>query len=157
MKSDISMEILNLNHAEELFELTEANRQYLREWLPWLDITQKVSDTEKFIESTISGSPTYALLKDGEICGVAGFHEINKLHKTGAIGYWLAENYTGEGIVTTSVRNLLEVGFNEHNLNKIEIHCAEENLKSRAVPERLGFMYEATLRQCHSPARLAAE
>lgn len=46
------------------------------------------------------------------------------------------------------MQTLLEYGFVDNCLNKIEIRCAEENHKSRAVPERLGFTYEATLRQC---------
>jgi len=82
------------------------------------------------------------------ICGVVGFHELNQQHKIGSIGYWLAQNYSGNGIITTATRKLLEIGFSKFQLNKIEIRCAEPNIKSRAVPERLGFTYEATLRDC---------
>lgn len=60
----------------------------------------------------------------------------------------MAQNYTGNGIITEAVKELLKIGFGEFNLNKIEIRCAEGNVKSRAIPERLGFTYEATLRQC---------
>jgi len=49
--------------------------------------------------------------------------------------------------VTEAVKELLNIGFGELRLNKIEIRCAEKNSKSRAIPERLGFTYEATLRQ----------
>jgi len=50
--------------------------------------------------------------------------------------------------MTKVVQKLLEYGFVEASLNKIEIRCADKNYKSRAIPERLGFSYEATLRQC---------
>ncbi len=147
------MEQLAIAHSQELYDLTEANREYLREWLPWLDHIKSISDTEKFIESTIEessvgGAPNFAVFYEGAICGVAGFHEINKQHKIGSIGYWLAQNYNGNGIITTVVTELVKIGFGELNLNKIEIRCAEGNIKSRAIPERLGFTYEATLRQC---------
>ncbi len=153
VKEDIVIEKLKLDHTQELYELTEANREYLREWLPWLDQIKSSSDTKKFIESAIKessagGAPNFAVLCQGSICGVAGFHEINKQHKIGSIGYWLAQNYSGNGIITMAVKELLKIGFSEFNLNKIEIRCAEANLKSRAIPERLGFTYEATLRQC---------
>ncbi len=153
MKKNIVIEPLTLAYAQGLFDLTEANRGYLRVWLPWLDEINSISDTEKFIESTMKesssgGAPNFAVLYNGTICGVAGFHEINKQHKIGSIGYWLAENYNGQGIITMAVKKLLDVGFGEFNLNKVEIRCAEGNSKSRAIPERPGFTYEATLRQC---------
>lgn len=153
MKEFVSLEQLAIAHSQELYDLTERNRDYLREWLPWLDYIQSRSDTEKFIESTIKeslagGAPNFAVLYKGSICGVAGFHKINKQHKIGSIGYWLGKSYNGNGIITTAVKELLSIGFCEFYLNKIEIHCAEGNVKSRAIPERLGFTYEATLRQC---------
>lgn len=153
MKQEIDIEELKPAHAQKLYDLTEFNREYLQEWLPWLDQIKSSSDTKKFIESTIKessagGAPNFAVLYQGAICGVAGFHEINKQNKIGSIGYWLAQNYTGNGIITEAVKELLKIGFGEFNLNKIEIRCAEGNVKSRAIPERLGFTYEATLRQC---------
>lgn len=152
MKSGIVIEQLKLDHAQELYNLTELNREYLREWLPWLDHIKSVHDTEKFIESKIKesdsgGAPNFAILYDTSICGVAGFHEINKQHRIGSIGYWLSQNHIGKGIITEVTKELLNIGFGELNLNKIEIRCAEGNIKSRAIPERLGFTYEATLRQ----------
>ena len=153
MKRNISIEQLAIHHSQELYDLTEANRDYLREWLPWLDHIKSSSDTKSFIESTIKessagGATNFAVMFEGEICGVAGFHEINKQHKVGSIGYWLAQSHSGNGIITEVVKQLLKIGFGDFNLNKIEIRCAEGNIKSRAIPERLGFTYEATLRQC---------
>jgi ribosomal-protein-serine acetyltransferase len=40
--------------------------------------------------------------------------------------------------MTESVKDLIEVGFKYYSLNRIEIRCAVENRKSRAIPERLG-------------------
>ena len=152
VKSNITIELLKLDHAQDLYLLTDSNRAYLKEWLPWLDQIQSCDDTTKFIESTSKvsssgGAPNFAIFNEGAICGVAGFHEINKQHRIGSIGYWLAQKYTGKGIVTQVVKELLRIGFGEFKLNKIEIRCAEGNTKSRRIPERLGFTYEATLRQ----------
>ncbi len=151
--NEISLELLREDHAQELFELTDSNREYLRKWLPWLDFTNSVSDTTKFIESTIEQfenrqGPQFALKYNGVLCGVNGFHKIDTLHKSGAIGYWLSKPYNGKGIITKSAKELLKIGFDEYSLHKIEIHCAEGNTKSRAIAERLGFIHEATLRDC---------
>ena len=153
LNSEIELEKLNVNHSQELYDLTKANRNYLSEWLPWLDQIKTSRDTKTFIESTVKvassgGAPNYAVLYKGAICGVVGFHEINKQHRIGSIGYCLGEVFTGKGVMTAAVAKLLTVGFVQFDLNKIEIRCAEGNLRSRAIPERLGFTYEATLRQC---------
>ncbi len=153
INEDISIELLHSKHSEELFTLTENNRDYLRKWLPWLDFNKTVQDTEKFIESAIIQykdglGPQYAVFFKDRICGVNGFHKMDKINKTGMLGYWLGESYIGKGIISLTTKKLLNIGFYDYKLNKIEIRCASENYKSRAIPERLGFKYEAMLRQC---------
>jgi len=153
VKPEIVLERLKLGHAKELYDLTATNREYLKEWLPWLDYINSSEDTKTSISATIKeysggGAPNFAIVHGGRICGVAGFHKVDKQHGIGSIGYWLAQEYTGQGMKTKATEELLSIGFGEFNLNKIEIRCAEENVKSRAIPERLGFKYEATLRQC---------
>lgn len=146
----VRLESLNLDHTKELYDLTESNRNYLREWLPWLDHIKDSSDTKNFINTfTEEGAPPqFCVLYKDKICGIVGFHQINRQHKIGSVGYWLDHNHMGNGIITTAVKHLLKFGFSEHNLHKIEIRCAEDNLKSRAIAERLGFVHEATLRDC---------
>ena len=53
MNLEIELEQLNINHSNELYDLTEANRKYLSEWLPWLDQIKTSGDTRTFVESTI--------------------------------------------------------------------------------------------------------
>lgn len=50
-------------------------------------------------------------------------------------------------VIPTSMDKLINIGFTEYNLNKIEIRCATKNSKSRVIPEKLGFTLDATLRQ----------
>ncbi|MCH2192501.1 MAG: GNAT family N-acetyltransferase, partial [Gammaproteobacteria bacterium] len=59
--------------------------------------------------------------------------------KAGYIGYWLSKDKQGHGLLTSACNELEEIGFNLLCLNKIEIHVAKENHKSRAVAERLGY------------------
>ncbi len=152
INKEITIELLQIEHSNELFKLVDENRTYLRKWMPWLDLNKTIKDTENFIKSTIdqyeSGcGPHYALFYKNVICGINGFHKIDKLHKIGEIGYWIAESYTGNGIIAITTRKLINIGFTEYNLNKIEIRCAIKNYKSRAIPEKLGFTFDATLRQ----------
>lgn len=149
----VTLEKIELEHVQALYNLTLANRDHLREWLPWLDAMRSIEDTERFVQSKIEaftdhGVPNYIILWDGIICGLAGFNTINRANNIGALGYWLGKPYVGNGIMTYVVNRLLQLAFNELNLNRVEIRCATENNKSRAIPERLGFTQEGTLRQC---------
>ncbi|MFP3338955.1 GNAT family protein, partial [Micrococcus sp. SIMBA_131] len=63
-----------------------------------------------------------------------------------SIGYWLAENFQGNGIMTAAVKGIIDQAFHEYGLNRVEIQCGIENKKSRAIPERIGFKQEGVVR-----------
>jgi ribosomal-protein-serine acetyltransferase len=149
---NVSLRLIELKDAERIFELTDKSRNYLREWLPWLDFTTKVEDSSKFIQSCLKGyaenkSLNTVVLFNGEIVGVAGFNSINWSNKTAYIGYWIGEEYQGKGSITKVAKDLTNYAFNHLNLNKVEIRAAVGNKKSRSIPERLGFINEGTIRQ----------
>ncbi|MGF1591192.1 MAG: GNAT family N-acetyltransferase [Pleurocapsa sp.] len=81
------------------------------------------------------------------IAGVVGYNQIDRVNHIGHLGYWLGEEYNGKGIMTKSVRELIEVGFDYYGLNRVEIRCAVGNNRSRALPERLGFKNESIIRE----------
>jgi ribosomal-protein-serine acetyltransferase len=137
--------------AKDLFTLVNRDRVYLREWLPWLDRNRSVQDTLDFIELSEKQFDKKDALQvcirfRDEIAGVIGFHHFDWDNRSASIGYWLAQNLQGNAIVTRSCRLLLNFAFTELQLNRVEIRCALENKKSRAIPERLGFTNEGTVR-----------
>ncbi|UJF33516.1 GNAT family N-acetyltransferase [Paenibacillus hexagrammi] len=149
---DLSLRLIHIGDAERIFELTNLSRKYLREWLPWLDQTQRLEDTQGFIKGCLqgyannTGLTTVVLFKE-EIVGVAGFNQINWSNQTAYIGYWLSSLHQGQGIMTRTAAALTDYAFRELHLNKVEIRAAESNQKSRSVPERLGFVEEGRIRQ----------
>ena len=84
---------------------------------------------------------------DGRIAGCAGFAVIDPYARMGIIGYWLAREHQGRGLVTRAVSALIDHGFNELGLHRVQISAATDNVRSRAVPERLGFTQEGVLRE----------
>lgn len=150
--NDLSLKLIDLTDTAKVFELTNQSRGYLREWLPWLDSTTMIQDTQNFISGCLKGysenrNLTTVILYNGEIVGTAGFNQMNWSNKTAQIGYWLSEPYQGKGIMTRVAKALTDYAFRELKLNKVEIRAAAENNKSRAIPERLGFMNEGCIRQ----------
>ena len=84
---------------------------------------------------------------DGELIGVIGLQSIAHPFRSTELYYWLGAEYEGRGVMTKACRYLCSCLFNELRLNRIEIRCAETNIKSRAIPERLGFTQEGKPRQ----------
>lgn len=149
---DNRLSLLEEHHAPELFALVDGNRAYLRTWLPWLDQSTEVEHTKAFIRGTLQqfaarNGLTCGLWHRGALAGVVGLHYIDWTNRKSSIGYWLAERHQGQGLITRACAALLDHLFGELGLNCVEIACAAENHRSRAIPERLGFSREGVLRQ----------
>ncbi|UOQ46886.1 GNAT family N-acetyltransferase [Gracilibacillus caseinilyticus] len=149
---ELSLKLIELKDAEKVFALTESSRDYLREWLPWLDFTTKLEDTKAFIRNSLKGyaegeSLTTFIVYQNEIVGTASYNNLDRSNKIAYIGYWLGEDYQGKGIMTRVAGALTDYAINELNMNKVDIRAAAQNQKSRAVPEQLGFVQEGSVRQ----------
>jgi ribosomal-protein-serine acetyltransferase len=145
------LRLLQTSDADELFNLTDANRAHLRTWLPWLDNITSSNNTRDFIQSALQQFAdnqgfVAAIFYEQSIVGVIGYNQIDWHNRIGYIGYWLAEAYQGKGIMTASCRAIIDYGFRTLKLNRLVIACASENKRSRAIPERLGFVHESTAR-----------
>jgi len=152
VNDEIQLRLLTIQDAEEVFALTDTSRNHLREWLPWVDGVKTVNDTRSFIQVTLNqfasnnGFQTGIWYK-GTLAGCVGLHEVNWENRHSSIGYWLSERFQGDGIMTNSVRAVVDIAFREFKLNRIEIRAAIDNRKSRAIPERLCFQNEGCFRQ----------
>jgi ribosomal-protein-serine acetyltransferase len=138
-------------HAEELFAQVDRNRAHLRQWLPWVDSTHAVDDTRAFIRRAIEQHARnegfhVGVFEGGRIVGGVGLVYLNWDHNRSEVGYWLSADVQGRGIMTRAcgrvVDHLFDVG-----VNRVEIRCGVENVRSRAVAERLRFAHEGIIRQ----------
>jgi ribosomal-protein-serine acetyltransferase len=148
----IQLRLLELQHAAELFRLTDANRGYLRTWLPWLDSSRKVEDTSTFIAAGLrqfgemSGFHA-GIWFDDQLCGVISHHRIDWLNRATSLGYWLDASHQGRGVMTESCRAMTQHAFETLGMHRVVIRCATGNLRSRAIPERLRFKLEGVERE----------
>lgn len=145
------LRILEPGDAEELFELVGRNRARLSEYLPWVPATQAVADVAGFLVSASAQHAAglgfhAAITLSGRVAGCAGMHPIDRVHGNVALGYWIDRDFQGRGLVTRATAELVRICFRDYRLHRVEIRCAEENRRSRAVPLRLGFRQEGMLR-----------
>lgn len=141
-----------LSEDEALFALTEQNRNHLRQWLPWVDHTKTIQDTINYLYFCKSEYERNQVINagiwyEGYLVGCIGYNDVNRFNRYAKIGYWLNEHMQGKGIMTQACGEMVRYGFQELNLNRLEIRVATENKKSQAIPLRLGFVYEGVIRQ----------
>jgi ribosomal-protein-serine acetyltransferase len=152
INNSLQLRQLAQEDAEELTLLIDRNRAYLREWLPWLDNSTSLIDTARFIgrscEQAEDGNGlTLGIRYGGKLAGVIGQHYVDPLNRRTEVGYWIDAAHQGRGIVTRATACLTDYAFREQDCNRVILHCAAGNLKSRAVAERLGFVQEGILRE----------
>jgi ribosomal-protein-serine acetyltransferase len=148
----ISLELIDYHHAEPLYQLVKANRQHLREWLPWVDHMRTVDDFRRYINNSKQRYDNkieigYIIMADYTMIGRLGVYNIDVQNRHASIGYWLDQQWMGKGIITRACRAVLEYCFTSLALNRVEIRAGTENYKSQAIPERLGFKKEGIIRQ----------
>ena len=151
INDDIELRRLEPADALDLFGLVEANREHLRQWLPWLDGTRSVDDVVAFIDARAEqfneGKGSHAGIRyRGTLCGVIGMHTIDAFNRSTSIGYWLDAAHQGRGIMTAACQAVVTHAFTTLDLHRVAIRCATENRRSRAIPERLGFSLEGVAR-----------
>jgi ribosomal-protein-serine acetyltransferase len=148
--ADAGLRVLEEADAEELYALIDGDRERLAQWLPWAR-GQTLDATRLFIRHTRrqlaedDGMQT-AIVVGGRIAGIVGVHGVSWLHGNTTIGYWLAEEFTGRGLMTAAVRAFARHAFGPWRLHRMELRAAVGNTRSQAVAERAGFVREGVLR-----------
>jgi ribosomal-protein-serine acetyltransferase len=137
---------LKPDQADELFRLTDTNRDYLAKWLPWVDKTHSPEDSIEFIagirknreEATEYG---FGIFLDEKVVG-----HISLMHvaddRDPEIGYWVSEDSSGKGVTTKVAQAVTDFGLKTLGLNKIIIRANPNNIGSNRVAEKLGYTLE---------------
>ncbi|SJN58850.1 Putative ribosomal N-acetyltransferase YdaF [Vibrio ruber DSM 16370] len=147
---DIILYQLHESFAPRYAELVQENKQYLSQWLNWPRVCHTTDDFKTFIQGSrykyIDGDGLDCAIEyRGELVGNIGFNSIDHELKKAEIGYWLGQQYQGNGIITRVCRFLIAYAFETLNVEKVQIAVAEDNLPSRAVCERLGMTLEGII------------
>lgn len=148
---DLTLQFLNEEDAEAIFRIIDKDREYLKQWLPWVDHvgsleSERASLRELRKLANQNQAYNYGIFYQGEPAGAIGYHDIQLTIRSIEIGYWIASDQQGKGIITRACRALIKQAFMEMQMNKVVIRCATNNTRSCAVPQRLGFQHEGTLR-----------
>jgi len=106
-------------------------------------------DGKKFISSVANNEPAnvFAIEINGEAVGAIGIFPQSDIHEKNAeMGYWLAEPFWGNGIITGAIGKVVEYGFKTFNITRIYARPFSINPASQRVLEKAGFVYETQLK-----------
>ena len=120
----------------------------LRDGLPY-PYTDK--DAEEFISAMLSSNENnvfaFAIVYDGKAVGSIGVYRKENIHRlTAELGYYLAEEYWGKGIMTEAVKQVCRYVFDNSDIVRIFAEPFSFNTASCRVLEKAGFQCEGTLR-----------
>lgn len=107
------------------------------------------ADGEAFIENVtgINAPLILAIDVNGEAVGGIGLHPQTDIHvKNAELGYWLAEPFWGNGVVTSAIKQIVTIGFNELDVDRIFARPFGTNIGSQRVLEKAGFKLEASVK-----------
>lgn len=133
-----------------------AMQNSMNELNPWMAWAQK-EQSEQEVEANIRDAYAKFLTREdlrlhlfhketGELIGCSGMHRINWDVPKFEIGYWIDTRYSGKGYITEATEAITEFALNQLKAKRVEIRCDSRNVKSRAIPERLGFTLEGIIK-----------
>ena len=120
----------------------------LRDGLPYPYTEQ---DGKEFISAMLSADENetfaFAIIVDDMVIGSIGIFRQDNIHRqTAELGYYIAEEYWGKGIMTEAVKQICEYVFAKSDIIRIYAEPFANNIASCRVLEKVGFQYEGTLR-----------
>lgn len=139
--------------AEPLFELVDQNRDHLAHLGQWDDNTTEKYPGFESVRRSITHPPIPSKLRLGIWRNRCLIGTVNLSPMTNAytdqndlanIGYWISEEFCGQGLATTAVMALVKYAFQRMGILTVLAQVHKENVTSQRVLERVGFRMECT-------------
>ena len=129
-----------------------SNRNILNNLRDGLPFPYTEKDAEEYIGAMLNADKNdtfaFAVTADEKVVGSIGAFRQNNIHRfTAELGYYLAEEYWGKGMMTEAVKQVCEYVFTNSDIIRIFAEPFAYNTGSCRVLEKAGFEFEGTLRQ----------
>ncbi|MEZ9232388.1 GNAT family N-acetyltransferase [Vibrio amylolyticus] len=148
--NELKIALVQESFAPLYADLVFDQKDYLSRWLAWPKHCHSEQDFCLFVQRSLHDyadgkSMTCAIIYHDELVGNCSFNSIDHDLKKVEVGYWLCQSKQGKGIVTRVVNKLIQIAFDDLDMNKVELSAATENKPSRAVAKRVGMKFEGVI------------
>jgi ribosomal-protein-serine acetyltransferase len=148
----LTLRLVSLDDAPALAAFVEANRAHLGVFL--VDLVAEITGEASAHDHVAHALEQYAqhqllemhVWQGSRLCGAVRLRDLDWVHRHGKIGYLLAADEQGRGVITRVLAVFLRWAFDELGLHRIELRCHPDNKASIAVARRLGFAFEGVAR-----------
>jgi ribosomal-protein-alanine N-acetyltransferase len=142
---------ISMQDAEQMYAY--ASDDEVAKYVTW-ETHRSIQDSKKFIQFILVQYAKHdiapwgiELKESGRLVGTVDFVWWKPEQQSAEIGYVLARDCWGQGLMTEAASALLKLGFGEMDLVRIQARCIEGNIGSQRVMEKIGMSYEGTLRK----------
>lgn len=142
---------ISVDDAADMFEYCSDDE--VSKYTTWYS-HQSIEGTRAFIRMIIDSYDQQQLAPwgieeraTGKLIGTCGYVSWDPNHARGELAYALSRAYWNKGYMTEVVSKLIEIGFTEMGLVRIEARCLTANVGSARVMEKAGLSYEGTMRK----------
>lgn len=146
INNSINLQMLELKHADELFDAVSLSRRNLAIYLPWVNGVTNIETAKDYISERIYrekvGSQWFAIYVDGLFSGVFAIKEIDNIVCVAQLGYWLADFARGKRVMPTVLNKMIPYIKANTAAKVVEFRCLEGNQTSIKVVKRVGAQFK---------------
>ncbi|UOR13266.1 GNAT family N-acetyltransferase [Halobacillus amylolyticus] len=142
---------IDKNDIEDIFHY--GSNPCVSQKVGW-DTHQSIEDTKEFVEFILDGYREHKkalwgmeLKSTGKLVGTIDFVTLNLKHGNAEIGYVLSKDHWGHGLTTEATKKIIDFGFRDLQLERIQARCFIENIASQRVMEKVGMSFEGIVRK----------
>lgn len=147
----LSLVAAHPRYEQALYKAILDSLTHLQPWMAWANPAPTATKIELYLLEAwrrckaCEEFPLLILTHSGELVGGTGLHRICWDIPKAEIGYWLHQDWLGQGFATEAVSVLVDYGFTQAKFERLEIRASVANYPSRRIPEKLGFSLEGIL------------
>lgn len=145
----------NRRDIDPLLEAVTYSLPELNQFMPWAHLDYGREDAASYVRDSSQSWKEHRAFdfairrpeQPDRHLGNISIWQVSRMGRVAEIGYWVRTDATSSGVATEATTRLIELGFDELHMNKINLRIAAGNRGSERVAEKLGFSREGVLRE----------